>query len=280
MFASFASLPHDLDPIAANRWQRQRPRQSPWLHEEVAQRMLQRLDAIRLQPSQWLHWQAAQGGLQAHAALQQRYPQARAWQMPLAVSEAQPCEQELAQPLPGSVDLLWANMVLDRAPDPHALLAQWRQLLAPDGFVMFSALGPDSLAQLRALYQQQGWAPPCHAFADLHDWGDLVQQAGFADVVMDTERITLTFATPQRLLQELRELGRNLSSGRSQVTRARGWLQNWHAAAQTLVQPDGQLHLTFEIIYGHAVQGAQGRDAAGDITVDLAHMRRMLLGRR
>ena len=257
-----------VDPIAAGRWQQQRPSSSPWLHEEVAQRMLQRLDIIKLQPANWAHWQAEQGGLQAHEALRQRYPQARAWHMP---------GQEL--PPQSSMGLFWANMVLDKAPDPRAMLTQWQQVLAPEGFVMFSVPGPGSLQQLRALYQEKGWAPPCQAFADLHDWGDLVQQAGFADVVMDTELITLTFASPQRLLQELRELGRNLSPARSRATRARGWLHAWYEAVQTLVQPDGQLHLTFEIIYGHAVRGAQSHNDAGEATIDLAHMRRMLLGR-
>ncbi|MDO4794320.1 MAG: methyltransferase domain-containing protein [Brachymonas sp.] len=286
------SLSADLDPIAAQRWQRQRPLHSPWLHEEVAQRMLQRLDLIKLQPQQWLHWQAEQGGLQAHAALLQRYPQAQAWRMPAIPRARQPLASAAAsdagnrqphaqQPPPGSIDLLWANLVLDKAPDPRATLAQWRRLLAPEGFVMFSVLGPASLQELRSLYRHKGWGAPCHAFADLHDWGDAVQQAGFADVVMDAERITLSFATPQRLLQELRELGRNLSSARSQITRGKGWLQAWHEAVQeALTQPDGQLHLSFEILYGHAVQGAQGRDEAGGVIVDLAHMRRMLLGRR
>lgn len=286
-FSAESPLSADLDPVAAQRWQRQRPAHSPWLHEEVAQRMLQRLDLIKLQPQQWLHWQAEQGGLQAHAALLQRYPQASAWQ--LSGAEQQPASSNAvnaaasttAQPQPGSIDLLWANMVLDKAPDPRTVLAQWRRLLAPEGFVMFSVLGPASLRELRSLYRQKGWGVPCHTFADLHDWGDAVQQAGFADVVMDTEHITLSFATPQRLLQELRELGRNLSSARSQQTRSKSWLNAWYEAVQTaLAQPDGQLHLSFEIIYGHAVQGAQGRDEAGDITVDLAHMRRMLLGRR
>lgn len=288
-FSAASSLSADLDPIAAQRWQRRRPAHSPWLHEEVAQRMLQRLDIIKLQPQQWLHWQAEQGGLQAHAALLQRYPQAQAWQHSGAellepssiTSDAGSGQPQHLQPEPGSIDLLWANMVLDKAPDPHAVLAQWRRLLAPEGFVMFSVLGPASLQELRGLYLQKGWGAPCHAFADLHDWGDAMQQAGFTDVVMDAEHITLSFATPQRLLQELRELGRNLSFKRSPHTRGKDWLHAWYGAVrEALTQPDGQLHLSFEIIYGHALQGTQGRDEAGDITVDLAHMRRMLLGRR
>lgn len=258
----------DIDPVAAMRWQRQQSHASPWLHEEVAQRMLQRLDVIRLQPEQWLHWQPEQGGLKAHEALLHRYSQARAWQVPGSSS-----------PAPCSIDMLWANMVLDKAIDPRDVLAQWRRLLSPDGFVMFSVLGPGSFPELRSLYQARGWAPPCHAFTDIHDWGDMLHQAGFADVVMDAECLTLTFATPQRLLQELREMGHNLSSGRSGITRARGWLQQWYEAVQTLALPDGQLPLTFEIIYGHAMQGTQDRDEAGDVTVDLSQMRRMLLGK-
>ena len=267
MINSSTSPFSDVDPVAAQRWQQQKLQTSPWLHEEVAQRMLERLDAIRLQPAQWLHWQPAQGGWQAHEALLQRYPQARAWQMPGQM----PSE-------PHGINMLWANMVLDKAADPRLVLAQWRRWLAPEGFVMFSVLGPGSLQQLRDLYQIRGWAPPCQTFSDLHDWGDVMLKAGFADVVMDTESITLTFASPQRLLQELRGLGRNLSVARSRSTWGRGHLDAWYAAVQTLAQPDGQLPLTFDIVYGHAIQGAQGRDAAGDVTVDLAHMRRMLLG--
>ena len=202
MPSSPASTLFDIDPVAAVRWQRQQPHVSPWLHEEVAQRMLQRLDAIMLQPGQWLHWQPAQGGLRAHEALLQRYPQARAWQMPGA-----------SQPAPNSIDMLWANMVLDKTADPRDVLAQWRRLLSPDGFVMFSVLGPGSLPQLRSLYQSLGWMPPCHAFTDIHDWGDMLHQAGFSDVVMDAECVTLTFATPQRLLQELREMGTTFRLG-------------------------------------------------------------------
>ena len=75
---------------------------------------------------------------------------------------------------------------------------------------MFSCLGPDTLRELRGLYRALGWPPPAHDFTDMHDWGDMLVHAGFAEPVMDMERITLTWETPQRLLEELRELGANL----------------------------------------------------------------------
>ena len=259
-----------MDPIAAARWQQRRPSQSPWLHEEVARRMEQRLDWITLQPQRWLHWDAAKGGLHAHAVLQQRYPQAQAVVMePAAVQE----------PAPGSIDMLWANMALHSVVDAPALLAQWQRWLSPQGFVMLSALGPRSLPELRGLYQERGWPAPSHAYTDMHDWGDALLHAGFADPVLDTEMLTLTFATPQRLLQELRELGRNLSPTRSTATHGRQWLAQWFDAVQTLAQPDGSIPLSFEIIYGHAVQAPQGKDETGAATIDISHMRRMLRSR-
>ena len=70
---SNTTTPPTIDPIAAARWQRAAPAQSPWLHEEVARRMESRLDWIRQTPTVWCHWDPVRGGLAAHALLRQRY---------------------------------------------------------------------------------------------------------------------------------------------------------------------------------------------------------------
>ncbi len=289
-----------MDAVAAQRWHQLELATSPWLHEEVARRMQERLEWINLQPKQWLHWEPSKGGRQVHALLRQRYPQATAWAFEPHASAARQAavvrqlddagdagwlQRTLARlrapathagtPAAGSVDMLWANMALHTHADPQALLAQWRQLLAVDGFVMFSALGPDSLLELRDLYQRLGWAPPSHTFTDMHDWGDMLVQAGFAEPVMDMERITLTFSSPERLLQELRGLGRNLSAQRSQVTRGRGWYHELLAALNVLERA-GSLPLTFEIIYGHALQPPMRHKVEGTTAISLQHMQDML----
>jgi hypothetical protein len=63
-----ADRPPTLDPVAADRWQRMAPAVSPWLHEEVAQRMQDRLQWIKLQPQAWAHWGAVRGGSEAAVA--------------------------------------------------------------------------------------------------------------------------------------------------------------------------------------------------------------------
>jgi malonyl-CoA O-methyltransferase len=174
---------------------------------------------------------------------------------------------------------VWSNMALHLAADPQALIAQWHAALAVDGFVMFSCLGPDTALELREAYAVQGWPVPGHAFTDMHDWGDMLVQAGFAEPVMDMERITLTYETPARLVQELREIGRNLHPARFGALRGRGWPGRLAQALAAHLAPraeDGRLPMSFEIIYGHALKPAPRVKLSAQSAVSLGDMRAML----
>ena len=173
--------------------------------------------------------------------------------------------------------MVWANMALHMSARPLDLIAQWHDALASDGFLMFSCLGPDSLRELRALYGTLGWPPPAHDFTDMHDWGDMLVQSGFAEPVMDMERITLTWATPAALIAELRELGANLHPRRFPALRGRGWRQQFeHLLARSLADAQGRLALTFEIIYGHAVKPVPRVRLSEQSAVSLEDMRALL----
>ena len=265
--------PPTLDPIAVARWQSVAPLASPWLHEEVASRMQDRLQWIKLLPAAWAHWGAVRGGLQAHAQLALKFPKAACFVAETSEKRAQEAMDKIASPWwnaavwgrqktrfesppPASVDMLWANMVLHESADPQPLLAQWFQALKVNGFLMFSCLGPDTAIELREVYRQLGWPPAGHDLTDMHDWGDMLVQAGFAEPVMDMERITLTYASPRRLLHELSEVGRNFHPARFSGLRSRAWRVRLEAAlAEHLVKgADGRLSLTFEVIYGHALK--------------------------
>lgn len=290
------NLPPTIDPIAAARWQRAAPAQSPWLHEEVGRRMEDRLQWICRTPKTWCDWQPVRGGMQAHALIAQRYPQAQAY-----VVEMEPRMQAVAQqtwakawwspsrwtggqtlvemPVPGSMEMLWANMLLHHQAQPQQMLKAWHETLAVDGFVMFSCLGPDTAKELRDLYAHLGWPAAGHSYTDMHDWGDMLVQAGFAEPVMDMETITLTFASPERLLQELRELGCNLHPQRFAGLRGKAWLQQLHAAMNEHLRLDsseGQLAVTFELVYGHAFKPAPRVVVESESAVSLEQMRSML----
>ena len=284
--------PPTIDPRAARRWQQLPASASPWLHEEVARRMEERLEWIKLQPRSWTHWGPVRGGLQAHALLTRRYPDAQCYVMEAAGSKAEFASKKIAKswwqparwtarptrfetPPDGAVEMLWANMALHMAADPQDMMAQWHRALAVDGFVMFSCLGPDTLQELRGLYQSMGWPAPSHEFTDMHDWGDMLAAAGFAEPVMDMERITLTFDTPQRLLEELRGLGRNLHPQRFPGLRARSWRERLYQGLAA-----APLQLTFEVIYGHAFKPKPRLAMPQQTVFSLAEMRETLHQRR
>jgi malonyl-CoA O-methyltransferase len=290
-------LPPTIDPVAAARWHAMVPQASPWLHEEVARLMQDRLQWIVKPPAAWCDWDPVRGGIEGHALVGQRFAQAashiaetsspageaaaqahfgKAWWSPARWSSAAP---RFGVPPDGGVQMLWSNMALHMAADPQALIARWHKALAVDGYLMFSCLGPDTLRELRALYAALDWPAPGHAMTDMHDWGDMLVQAGFAEPVMDMERIVLTFATPARLLQELRGLGRNLHPQRFPALRGRRWHANLEQAlSQRLAdaRQGGQLALTFEIVYGHAFKPTPSVRMEGSSAVALQDMRDML----
>lgn len=288
----FTQRPPTIDPQAARRWQQMPAGPSPWLHEEVAQRMQERLEWIKLQPENWAHWEPVRGGLQAHALLTRRYPEAGCFVAESDADKAHYAAKTIAKawwqparwttkatrfetPGEGAVQMLWANMALHMAADPQALMAQWHRALAVDGFVMFSCLGPDTLQELRGLYQALGWPAPSHEFTDMHDWGDMLAGVGFAEPVMDMERITLTFETPERLLQELRGLGRNLHPQRFAGLRGRQWRDRLHQALA-----GAPLQLSFEVIYGHAFKPKPRIDMRPETLFSLDQMRETLSQRK
>ncbi len=292
---SSSARPPTLDPIAVRQWQRGAPTESPWLHEEVAQRMMDRLTWIKLTPQNWVHWGAVRGGLQAHAALATRFPNstcyvveaeekhaafaikniAKSWWNPQRLRAAR---ARFEPPAPGMADMLWANMALHETADPAALLATWHAALKVNGFVMFSCLGPDSARELREVYALMGWPVAGADMTDMHDWGDMLVRTGFAEPVMDMERITLTYETSARLLKELRELGRNVHPARFQGLRGKGWQNKIERALDQHGPRDasGRLLLTFEVIYGHAFKAAPKIKVSALSAVSVSDMRSML----
>ena len=234
------SAPRPVDAAALARVQRrlQSAAGAPWLHGEVARRMAERLPVIRLQPDRVLDWGAHVGG--SRPLLGRSYPKAR---IVAVESDAAACaataaalqspwwspRRWLGQPpqvltaaslAPAAGQLLWSNMGLHGVVDPQAEMASWHRAIAVDGFLMFSTLGPGTLQALSELYAQQGWGPAMAPLVDMHDLGDMLVQAGFADPVMDQETLSLSWPSAAALLAELRALGGNADPRRCAGLRA------------------------------------------------------------
>ena len=147
---------------------------------------------------------------------------------------------------------------------------------------MFSCLGPDTAVEMRVLYDELGWPAAGAQLTDMHDWGDMLVACGFAEPVMDMERLTLTFDSAERLLAELRQWGRNVHPQRFAGLRARPWRQRLLQAIEQRWprRSDGRLGLTVELVYGHALRAPLRLKADAVTALPLQDMRDMLKGSR
>ncbi|MFA7504557.1 MAG: methyltransferase domain-containing protein [Burkholderiaceae bacterium] len=266
----------DLDPAAIRRQFDRRAQGlagADFLLREVERRMLARLDVVRLVPERFVDIGSGLGrGL---LALRQRYPQAESLGIDLspriAAAAARlarpPGRGFLARLLPGtrqpasgwvaahagalpladaSVALAWSNLVLHWCADPIAVLREWHRVLRDDGLLMFSAFGVDSLREMRAAGAE------VMRFHDMHDIGDWLLAAGFAEPVMDMEWIDVSFPTPTALLGDLHALGGDARIGRRRGLAGRGAHDRLRERLQAQAGDDGRIGLRFEIVYGHA----------------------------
>lgn len=268
--------------------------QPPWLHVEIAGRMAERLLLFKAVPRRIVDWSSFLGagalrltstfpgaamvavepsqGLVERSRAQLRPPwwAPRRWTAPAAEVILE------STPGPANAQLVWANMALNGVTDPPALMQRWQHMLAPGGFVMFSCLGPDTLRELTSVYAHLHWPPPTIAFVDMHDLGDMLVRAGFADPVMDQERLTVHWTSAQALCRDLRLLGGNVSPDRYSGLRTPRWLRRMHDALEPLRDDNGRYALTFEIVYGHAFKGEAASKSPTETQVSLEEMRRLL----
>lgn len=157
----------------------------------------------------------------------------------------------------GSLDLVLSNLSLHWANDLPGVLIQIRRALKPDGLFMAAMLGGSTLTELRhALIDAEtavtgGVSPRISPFADLGDAAGLLQRAGFALPVADSDTITVTYADTFALMRDLRGMGET----NAVTARAAGFTRRavlFEAAAHYAALfggADGRIPATFQILY-------------------------------
>jgi len=166
-----------------------------------------------------------------------------------------------------TVDLVWSNLALHWHPQPDRVFAEWRRVLRVDGLLMFSCFGPDTFKELRNAFAGIDDSAHILPFVDMHDFGDMLVNAGFSTPVMDMETITVTYDTVEKLLADVRAWGGNPLATRGLGLLGRAAAARLRAALEATRRADGKLPLTFEIVYGHAFRPVPKTTGSGESIV-------------
>ena len=262
------------------------------LQHEVGRRLAERLDVVKLVPAAILD--AGCGTGDALVELAARYPGARLVALDAAApmvaaararterarsllsrllapivragaaSPGYVCADATSIPLrAASVDLVWSNLMLQWVDEPLRAFAEFRRVLTVGGLVTFTTFGPDTLKELARAFAAVDGYTHVSRFVDMHDLGDMLVHAGFADPVIDMELITVTYASPAALLAELKAIGAtNQTRGRPRGLTGRRRRQALEDGLAALAR-DGRIPASFEVVYGHAWKGEPRRTAEG-----------------
>lgn len=185
--------------------------------------------------------------------LKQLKPFAKAAKIDFVCADAEslPLASETIDFALSSLTLQWCN--------PELVAAEMMRVLKPNGLFMFTTFGPDTLKELRAAFKTVDDKPHVNDFVDMHDIGDILVGAGFADPVMDQETITLTYTDLKTMLRELKGIGaHNVLPGRENGLMGRqSWLKLQAAYEKfrqfpTNNEMQDRLPATYEVVYGHA----------------------------
>ena len=254
------------------------------LQREIASRMLERLDYVKIDPLRVLDLGCGTGA--SLAALGERYPRARVigvdasepmlhvgnrqrsrhrWMLPFLRGPKRAtlfAADAHALPLQtNSVGFIWSNLVLHWLVDPLSAFREMHRVLEVGGLLMFTAFGPDTLKELRSCFAD-GYEHT-QRFADMHDYGDMLVECGFSDPVMDVERLTMTYPSLDVLFSELRRNG----STCAMVQRRRGLMGRhvWRTVCEAYEKQrvEGRLPVTFEVVHGHAWKAEPAKSADG-----------------
>lgn len=241
------------------------------LQREINERMLDRLDIIKKTPLRILDLGSGTGYGARH--LRQRFPKAQVVEADLALGMLQYSRQsikgwremfrsknqhvcadmECLSFADNSFDMVWSNLALQWCNQPDGAFAEMMRVLKPDGLLMYSTFGPDTLKELTQVYAGVDGFNHINRFIDMHDLGDAMVAAACETPVVDMDMLTLTYSTVRAALQDLKSIGaHNVTAGRRLGLMGKAAWQRIQANYEVLRRSDGLLPLTFEVIYGHA----------------------------
>jgi len=268
------------------------------LQRQTGDELLERLDLVKINPKRIVDLGVGTGRNLQY--LSQRYPNAQLIAVDIATGMLQQArlsyraQQGLKRWLPtikkpyylagdaeklpladNSVDLIFANLALQWC-DPRTSYAEIQRVLSPEGLVVFTTLGPDTLHELRHSWAQVDDYPHVNLFYDMHDVGEAMTEAGLAGMVLDADRYTLTYDSAMALMKDLKILGaRNVNRDRKRGLTGKKALSKVQQAYEQF-RKEGVLPATYEVVFGHAWAGvpAQKITQDGSIAIPVNQVQR------
>jgi malonyl-CoA O-methyltransferase len=258
------------------------------LQREIADRMLERLDLVRLADKRILD--AGSGTGYAGPKLRAKFSPDYVLELDIAHTMLQQsmggdsmlaqltrrrnhriCADIEALPLASnSIGLVWSNLAIQWLDQPDTAFREFHRVLCKDGLLMFSTFGPDTLQELRQACLTVDDSPRVSRFIDMHDLGDALTRNGFAAPVMDMEKIVLTYSDIRSVMGDLKAIGaHNAAAGRKRGLFGK---QAWARleAAYEKHRSGGRLPATFEVIYGHAWKPERAERGDGTRVIEFA----------
>ena len=157
-----------------------------------------------------------------------------------------------ALPFPNeSIDVVFSNLMLPWVDDPAPTFSEIARILRKGGVFAFATLGPDSLLEIRRAWGQVDDVVHVNRFADMHDLGDALVNAGLRDPVLDVDRLSVSYTSCEALFNDLTAVGaRNALQQRASGLTGKQRFAAMVAALENAAI-DGNIHLDLELVYGH-----------------------------
>ncbi|MEP6880745.1 MAG: malonyl-ACP O-methyltransferase BioC [Dokdonella sp.] len=236
------------------------------LQDEVQTRLHERLDETSFLPKRILDVGSGTG--RGTALLRKRYPKAQTIALDLALPMlfaarkhrgwlhpfARVCADAEALPMAdASIDLLHSNLCLQWCGNLESTFEGFRRVMRPQGLLLFSTFGPQTLQELRAAFAEVDATPHVSGFLDIHQIGDALLAAGFRDPVLERDVFTLTYPEARNLMHELRAIGAtNADRDRARALTGKAHLQRVVEAYEAFRDDTGRLPATYEVVYAQA----------------------------
>jgi len=259
-----------------------------FIMEDIVGRLMSRLSFIKLEPKHCVDLGCGTGIVSK--ALQNQFPNAKVTGVDFSQAmieqyrkkQALPAHLTSAQALPfpdNSIDLIVSNIMLPWCDDLSLVFKEAKRVLRPDGVLLFSTFGPDTFCELRQAWAGVDERAHVQVFLDMHDVGDALLKSGFADPVMDVERVTLKYKTLDVMLKEIKAMGlSNLLQNRFRgLTGKSVWKQFEN---HFLHDSAGKLDLSLELVFAYAIKNDEIKNNPEEQTFSLDALRRTLRGHR